>query len=57
MGEKWPLVTPEPVEFEKQTIEVQDFTPSFSKNLGNMPQINEEKNETCQHVTGWTWKH
>ena len=43
MGEKWPLVTPEPVEFEKQTIEVQDFTPSFSKNLGNMPQINEEK--------------
>jgi hypothetical protein len=49
-GENRLLVTDEP-------IEVQDFrkiTHHFKRNIWNIPQINKEKNERCQHVTGWT---
>lgn len=28
----------------------------FSKNLWNIPQINKNKTESSQDVTGWTWK-
>ena len=44
-GENRPLVTGEPVEFEKSQVEVQDFrkiTHHF-RGMWNIPQINEEK--------------
>ena len=46
--------------FEKELVEVQGFrriTNHFKKDLWNIPQINIEKPEGCQHVTGWTCKH
>lgn len=30
---------------------------SFSRNLPNIPQIDNEKPKKCQHVTGSTWNH
>ena len=40
------LVTDDPIEFEKRLVEVEDFmkiTPSFERNLENIPQINKRK--------------
>jgi hypothetical protein len=60
-GENRPLVTDEPVEFEKQLVSssrLQEDYSSIQNNLWNIPQINEEKcSERCQHLTGWPWKH
>ena len=44
-GENWPLVTDEPVEFEKEPVEVQDFrkiTHHFRRIYIIYPQINIE---------------
>ena len=38
----WPVVTNEPVEFEKYLVDVQDFYQSFKRDLWNIPQINWE---------------
>ena len=57
LGESRPLVTYEPVKFEKQPVEVQDF----KKTTHHLEEFKEhtstEKPERCQHATGWTWKH
>jgi len=45
-GENRPLVTDEPVEFEKQLVSssrLQEDYSSIQNNLWNKPQINEEK--------------
>jgi len=41
----WPVVTDEPVEFEKYLVDIQDleFYQSFKRDLWNIPQINWEK--------------
>ena len=52
-------VTNEPVEFEKQPVEVEDIRESthhFESELENTSQISKET-DRCQHITGWTWKH
>jgi hypothetical protein len=56
-GENQPLVTDEPVEVEKQPIEVQDFGEeyrSFLRNLWNILQISqgnlEHKFTTCNQL-------
>lgn len=44
--ENWPLIIPEPVEFQKETVALQELREdyqSFQRNLENMPQIHEEK--------------
>ena len=60
IGENRQLVTDEPVEFEKEPVEVEDFrriTDHFRRIYGIHPQINKKKTEGYQHVTGWTCKH
>ena len=48
-GENRPLITDEPVEFEKLPVEVQDFR-KIADHFRGIYGIS-------QHVTGWTWKH
>ena len=52
-------LTNELVEFEKNgwNPKPQENYPSFKKNLRNIPHIDKEKNQKCQHLTSWTWKH
>ena len=67
-GKNERLVTDEPVEFEKEPVEVGEFRRisdhfreiyrEYTANeypiiLENILQMNERKTGRCQHVTGW----
>ena len=58
--ENQPVVTNEPVEFEKYPVEVQDFR-KITNHLQGICRIylnfNKETTRRSQHVTSWTWKH
>ena len=50
------LVTNVPVEFEKSSIEVQDFM-KITDHFRRVHETNKhQKIERSQHVTGWIWK-
>jgi hypothetical protein len=56
-GENRPLVTNEPVEFEIEPVEVQDFgktTVHFRGICRIYLKYNKETTGRSQHVTGWT---
>ena len=58
-GENRQLVTNEPVEFEKQPVEVQDckeITDHFRGICRKHPNLI-KANKGCQHATGWTSNH
>ena len=61
-GENGPLVTDEPVEFEKSltgwiSSRLQENYPSFRGICGICLELLKRKPGRSQHVTGWTWKH
>jgi hypothetical protein len=53
-GENQPLVTDEPVAFQNQPVEVSGKLPSFTRNLCNIPQIDEENPQKIINGIGWT---
>jgi hypothetical protein len=57
-GENQPLVTDEPVAFQNQLVEVSGKLPSFTRNLCNIPQIDEEKTPKDNNMESvGLWKH
>ena len=50
------LVYNQPIEFEKQPVEVQDFR-KITNHFRGIYRIYPNLTERCQIVTGWTWKH
>ena len=57
--ENQPLVTCEPIEFEKYAVEIQDLkkiTDCF-KRIYRIYLVLTTKNRKSQHVINWTWTH
>ena len=60
IGKNQQLVTNEPVEFEKQLVEVLDcrkITGHFRGIYRIYPNLIKKKPGGCQHVISWTCKH
>ena len=57
IGENQQLVTNEPIEFEKEPVEVQDCR-KITDHFGGIYRIYPNLvTGGCEHVTGWTCKH